>query len=111
MIFFPKGLGIGLAHINYDVADFVGIDWQYSLSEARTLCDNSVGVQGNLDPRILAVDNKEILEAELEKYKAFSQQNLNWIFNTGHGLSPDNKLENVKFVVDWVKRPIGTETK
>ncbi len=103
VIFFPKGLGTGLAHINYDVADFAGIDWQYSLSEARALCDSKIGVQGNLDPRILAIDSKEILEAELEKYKAFGQQNYNWIFNTGHGLSPDNKLENVKFVVDWVK--------
>ena len=104
LIFFPKGLGTGLTHINYDVADFVGIDWQYSLPEARALCDNKVGVQGNLDPRILSIDNKEILEAELEKYKTFGQQNHNWIFNTGHGLSPDNKLENVKFVVDWVKK-------
>ncbi|HJV78781.1 MAG TPA: uroporphyrinogen decarboxylase [Paludibacter sp.] len=104
VIFFPKGLGTGLAHINYDIADFVGIDWQYSLSEARALCDSKVGVQGNLDPRILSIDNKEILEAELEKYKTFGQQNHNWIFNTGHGLSPDNKLGNVKFVVDWVKK-------
>jgi len=104
VIFFPKGLGTGLAHINYDVADFVGIDWQYSLSEARALCDSKVGVQGNLDPRILSIDNKEILETELEKYKMFGQQNWNWIFNTGHGLSPDNKLENIKFVVDWVKK-------
>jgi uroporphyrinogen decarboxylase len=104
VIFFPKGLGIGISHINYDVADFVGIDWQYSLSEARALVDSKVGVQGNLDPRILAIDNKEILEKELEKYKAFGQKNLNWIFNTGHGLSPDNSVENVKFVVDWVKK-------
>ena len=103
VIFFPKGLGTGLAHINYDVADFAGIDWQYSLPEARALVDSRVGVQGNLDPRILAIDDKDILKAELEKYKAFGQKNLNWIFNTGHGLSPDNKVENVKFVIDWVK--------
>jgi uroporphyrinogen decarboxylase len=103
VIFFPKGLGTGLAHINYDVTDFVGIDWQYSLPEARALVNSKVGVQGNLDPRILAIDNKKILEKELEKYKTFGQKNLNWIFNTGHGLSPDNKVENVKFVVDWVK--------
>ena len=101
--FFPKGLGTGLAHINHDIADFAGIDWQYSLPEARALCDTKVGVQGNLDPRILSIDNQDILKAELEKYKAFGKQNYNWIFNTGHGLSPDNKLENVKFVVDWVK--------
>lgn len=104
VIFFPKGIGAAISQINYDVADFVSIDWQFSLSEARSLVDSKVGVQGNLDPRILAIDDKNILEKELEKYKVFGQKNLNWIFNTGHGLSPDNKVENVKFVVDWVKK-------
>lgn len=104
VIFFPKGMGTGISKVNFDVADFVGIDWQYSLTEARAIIDSKVGVQGNLDPRILAIDSREILESELEKYLAFGSKNSNWIFNTGHGLSPDNKVDNVKFVVDWVKK-------
>ena len=102
-IFFPKGLGLGLAQVNFDVADFVGIDWQYSLPEARALVDKKVGVQGNLDPRILSIDDRTMLKKELEKFKAFGKDNYNWIFNTGHGFSPDNKVDNVKFVIDWVK--------
>jgi len=104
VIFFPKGIGAGISYINYDIADFAGIDWQYSLADARQMCDPKVGFQGNFDPRILAIDDQGILEKELEKYIPFGKTNLNWIFNTGHGLSPDNKVENVKFVVDWVKR-------
>ena len=104
VIFFPKGMGAGIKHINKDAADFVSIDWQYSLTEARALIDPSIGIQGNLDPRILSIDNSDILEKELEKYLLFGENNQNWIFNTGHGLSPDNSFENVKFVVDWIKK-------
>lgn len=104
VIFFPKGIGAGISHINFDIADFISIDWQFSLTEARILCDNKMGIQGNLDPRLLSMNNKEILEKELEKYILFGKNEHNWIFNTGHGLSPDNTLENVKFVVDWIKR-------
>jgi len=103
VIFFPKGLGQGISSVTFDIADFVSIDWQYSLSEVRKIIDNHVGLQGNLDPRILGIDNKSIIQNELENYRLFGQQNTNWIFNTGHGLSPDNTLENVKFVVDWIK--------
>jgi len=104
VIFFPKGIGAGISSINKDIADFVSIDWQMSMNDARSMCDSKIGLQGNLDPRILAIDNKEILEKELEKYLGFGKTNQNWIFNTGHGLSPDNSVENVKFVVDWVKK-------
>ena len=103
VIFFPKGLGTGLSHMNKDIADYISIDWQFSLTEARSLCDPALGIQGNLDPRILSIDNREILEKELEKYHMFGKDHQNWIFNTGHGLMPDNSFENVKFVVDWVK--------
>ncbi len=103
VIFFPKGLGNGMSHINSDCADFVSVDWQFSLTEARRIIDKNVGLQGNLDPRILSISNKEVLKKELEKYISFGKDESKWIFNTGHGLSPDNSLENVKFVVDWIK--------
>jgi uroporphyrinogen decarboxylase len=104
VIFFPKGIGAGISYINHEIADYAGIDWQYSLTDVRTMCDPKMGLQGNFDPRILAIDDQEILEKELEKFLSFGSKNHNWIFNTGHGLSPDNSVENVKFVVDWVKK-------
>ncbi|MCX6154571.1 MAG: uroporphyrinogen decarboxylase [Candidatus Kapabacteria bacterium] len=102
-IYFPKGLGLAIAQINFDIADFVGIDWQYSISETRNIIDPKVGVQGNMDMRILSIDNKFIINKELDKFIPFGRANSNWIFNTGHGLMPDNKLENVKYVVERIK--------
>ncbi|MBN2485687.1 MAG: uroporphyrinogen decarboxylase [Bacteroidales bacterium] len=103
VIFFPKGLAGGMKHIGYDVADYVGIDWQDSLAGSRKIIDKNVGLQGNIDPRIFSVNNKQVLFAELEKFKDFGKANYNWIFNAGHGVSPDNLFENVKLTVDWVK--------
>ena len=65
-IFFPKDLGNGITHIDKEVADFVGIDWRMSLKHARSIVDPEVGLQGNLDPRLLYADQATI-KAELEK--------------------------------------------
>ena len=102
VIFFPKGIGLGISHINHDVADFVSIDWQYSLIEAWEMCDSKLGLQGNFDPRILSIDDQDIIRKELEKFISFGKNEHRWIFNTGHGLMPDNSFENVKFVVEWI---------
>ncbi len=101
-IFFPKGVGTGLKYVTPDVADFVGIDWQMPINDARKLVHEKVGLQGNLDPRTLYATHDEIA-AELEKYKPFFKENDKWIFNLGHGFLPDIPYENAKFVVDWIK--------
>lgn len=101
-IFFPKGIGMGIKEINRDVCDFVSIDWQTPIREARKLVDKEVGLQGNIDPRLLFADKKAI-ETELNKYLDFGRKNKNWIFNLGHGFLPKTPFENAKFVTDWVK--------
>ncbi len=102
-IFFPKGLGNGMKAVTHEVADFVSIDWQFSLNEARELIDQRVGLQGNIDPRLFSIKDRNMLTAALESYLPFGQANSNWIFNAGHGVSPDNSFENVKYTVDWIK--------
>jgi len=102
-IFFPKGLGTGISEVNRDICDYLSIDWQTPMSHARRMVDSEVGLQGNLDPRILFT-NKETIGKELEKYLSFYQKEKNWIFNLGHGLMPGIPVDNVKFVTDWVKQ-------
>jgi len=103
VIYFPKGLGTGLAHINDCDADFVSIDWQVSLTDARKMIDKSIGLQGNFDPRLLSVNDTSIIAEALVPYKKFAQENKKFIFNLGHGLTPDNKFECAKFTIDTVK--------
>ncbi len=102
-IFFPKGIGTGIQHMDQDICDFLSIDWQTDLYTARKMVDKNVGLQGNLDPRVLFAD-METIRKELHKYIPFHQQENKWIFNLGHGLVPGIPVENVKFVVDFVKQ-------
>ena len=102
VIFFPKGIGTGLAGIDSDIADCISIDWQTPLPDARKAVGNNIVLQGNLDPRILST-NKKVIDAKLKKYLSFGKTDTKWIFNLGHGLMPDNPFENVKHVVDWIK--------
>ena len=101
-IFFPKGLGTGIAEITPEHADFLSIDWQTPLHTARKLVHPEIGLQGNIDPRLLFASRKEI-EKTLESYIEFGSKNQSWIFNLGHGFIPGLPYENARFLADWVK--------
>lgn len=102
VIFFPKGLGLGIADIHKNMTDFLGIDWQMSMMDAHKLVDPELGLQGNLDPRVLWT-NPDSIATELGKLDEFAQTGRKWIFNLGHGLLPDIPVENVKFAIEWIK--------
>ena len=73
-----------------------------SLDDARNLVDKSVGLQGNMDPRIFYQENIEI-ENYLESLSKFGKENHDWIFNLGHGFLPDIDHIKVQNVVKWIK--------
>jgi len=103
LIFLPKGLGFGISFISPEDANFLSIDWQTSLYDARMLVHNDIGLQGNLDPRLLLADSDTIIE-QLKNYKFFGSEYQNWVFNLGHGFIPGIPFENAKLVVDWIKQ-------
>ena len=101
-IFLPKGLGSGLQRITPETTDYISVDWQTSMQAARKMVDPKIGLQGNIDPRLLYADQKTIAKT-LEKYIEFGSNEKNWIINLGHGLLPDIPVENVKFAINWIK--------
>ncbi len=102
VIFLPKGLGCGIGKITPEDTNFLSIDWQATIYDARELVHHDIGLQGNLDPRLLLADKETILST-LENYKFFGNEYQNWIFNLGHGFIPGIPFENAKLVVDWIK--------
>jgi uroporphyrinogen decarboxylase len=101
-IYFPKDIGSGLKYVTPDICDFVSIDWQTPITEARKLVHKEVGLQGNLDPRLLFAE-QDVIKGELLKYLEFGKNEYKWIFNLGHGFMPGSSFDNAKFIVDWVK--------
>jgi len=103
VIFLPKGLGTGISCIQPGDTDFLSIDWQTPIEDARQMVHPEIGIQGNLDPRLLLADKATIIET-LEKYVTFGSKHQDWIFNLGHGFIAGIPFENAKLVVDWVKQ-------
>ncbi len=58
-------------------------------------------IQGNLDPLFLTQDKVPLLK-ELKKITE-DFENYPYVFNLGHGITPDARVENVSLVVDYVK--------
>ena len=102
VIFFPKGIGLGLKHIDHSICDFVSIDWQTPILDARQAVDPKVGLQGNFDPQVLTGDTAGI-DSMVDKYLSLRRQNPLWIANLGHGVLPHTPIDNVRHLIKRIK--------
>ncbi len=101
-IYFPKDIGTGIGDVSADYCDFLSVDWQTPIRQARKMVDPEIGLQGNLDPRLLYSEKPEI-EKVLKNYIEFGKEHQNWIFNLGHGFKPGIPYEKVKYMTDYLK--------
>jgi uroporphyrinogen decarboxylase len=84
-------------------ANVLGIDWQFSLAEARRILPENIGIQGNLNPALLAGAAPEKVSAETNRLLLEMSGRNGYIFNLGHGVPPAAKLENIAALVETVK--------
>lgn len=102
VIFFPKG--VGAAAENYarlSCCDGLGIDFSTPWSFARGALTPHATVQGGLDP-MLVVKGGYDLEIGARKLRE-TFHGVPYIFNLGHGLTPDTPPENVARLVEIVR--------
>jgi uroporphyrinogen decarboxylase len=85
-------------------ADVLGIDWQFPLAEARRLLPSRVGLQGNLAPALLSDAAPETVAAETRRLLEIMRGRNGYIFNVGHGVPLNAKLDNLAALVETVKR-------
>ena len=82
-------------------ADCLSLYWSMNNFNIR-LAENKAALQGNLDPKIL-LESENAIKKEthklLEKFKDFP----GYIFNLGHGLTPDICPHKVKYLTELVR--------
>ncbi len=83
-------------------ANILGIDSGIKLSEVRKKLPANIGVQGNLEPSLLLTSPEQVA-AEAKKILTEMRGVRGHIFNLGHGVPPDAKLENISALVETVK--------
>jgi uroporphyrinogen decarboxylase len=94
-------------HGNWDTlidtgANVLGIDAGMKLADLRKTLPPTIGLQGNLDPYLL-MTTPEKVTAETNRILTEMKGARGHIFNLGHGVPPDSKLENIAALVDTVK--------
>jgi uroporphyrinogen decarboxylase len=112
-IYFALAPSVGhLESLRPSRADVLGLDYRVSLSQARAILGNAQAVQGNLDPAVLVGPGEEIV-VQAESILRENSGRPGFIFNLGHGIFPETPVENVKLLVDTVRRyrpPAGAAT-
>ena len=79
-----------------------GINIDYNTDLQKLIYDKTLVYQGGMKPELLTIDNEDIIMKEAEKYLNFFK-NKKYIFNLGHGILPNTKIENVTKLVNFVK--------
>jgi uroporphyrinogen decarboxylase len=83
--------------------DVIGVDWRIGLDDAWMRIGYDRGIQGNLDP-ILLHATPEVLVGRTREILTKADGRPGHVFNLGHGILPTTPVENVKALVEAVKK-------
>ena len=99
VICFPRGVKTYKKFCEFVNPDVISID--YEIDPKSIVTEIKIPIQGGLDPKILLSD-KDQLKKEVNKYLEIFKDHP-YIFNLGHGILPDTKIEMVEHLVNLVK--------
>ena len=77
------------------------INIDYNIDPKSLIDDIDIPIQGGLDPKILLTD-KNNLKNQIKKYLEIFN-NHPYVFNLGHGILPETKIEMVEELVRVVR--------
>ncbi len=99
VICFPRGIKDYKNFCEIVKPDAINID--YDVDPEKIVKEIKIPIQGGLDPKILLTD-REILKKEVEKYLHIFKDHP-YIFNLGHGILPETKIEMVENLIKIVR--------
>lgn len=101
-IAFPKGVGEKASeYLHLRGVDALGIDHALDPAWARATLSPHLTVQGGLDPMLTVVGGEAMEKAATRYLRLF--HDAPYVFNLGHGFTPDTPPDNVKRLVDFVR--------
>lgn len=103
IICFPRMSGFNYQKFCQEIdCDAIGIDQYVSLKWVKEICNDKI-IQGNLEPLVLLSKSQDLIKEKIDKiFDCLGDTN--FIFNLGHGVVPKTPVENVEFLVNYVKK-------
>lgn len=102
VILFAKGMAHHAKALKETGAKVLSLDWTVRLSELLSQVGGNIALQGNLDPSLLNTQG-DIVRAQTRKVLEDMAHHHGHIFNLGHGILPNAKLECVEAMVETVR--------
>lgn len=100
IIAFPRGVGSAYNLANCPEFDAIAIDSSTSMSWAKSVLPNHC-LQGNLDPMTLVSGGQSLKDNALRIIEEMKDHP--FIFNLGHGITPDADPDNVHELIEIVR--------
>lgn len=101
IILFAKGMSHHAINLLKTGAKILSLDWTVDMLKLANSVPTPFAIQGNLDPVILNT-MPEIVRSNALKLLNQMQSHPGYIFNLGHGILPEAKIENVEMLVQTV---------
>ena len=101
VILYAKGASSQLTDMAFSGARVLGVDWTVDLGVTRRLVPANIALQGNLDP-VLMNTTPEIVRTETTRLLETMRGAPGHIFNLGHGIMPQAKIECMEALVATV---------
>ena len=101
VILYAKGTAPHLVDQAFSGVRAISVDWTNDLSIVRRTLPANVAVQGNLDP-VLMQTTPEIVAREAARLLESMRGTTGHVFNLGHGITPQAKLECMQALIDTI---------
>jgi len=102
VVVFSKGIHGNWGELAETGANVLGVDHHVPLSHVSSMVPKPIGLQGNLDPMVLTT-TPDIVASETKRVLEGMRGRPGHIFNLGHGVTPDAKIENIESLVQTVR--------
>ena len=105
IIGFPKNCGLSIKeYVKSSGISAIAASTETPLDQIRSIIPRNMAIQGNLDPLALRVGGKTL---ENQVQNVLDKASGPHIFNLGHGVTPDVKIENIKAVISHIRTGEG----
>ena len=102
IILFEKAPQRKISDILFEDLSCISLHWSESIERVSENLKGQFAIQGNLNPSFL-LESDEIIQAETKKICSAMQNFPGFIFNLGHGITPNIKPEKVQVMIDAVR--------
>ena len=102
IILFEKAPKKKIVDLAFQELSALSLHWQNDLAEISNSLKNKFAIQGNLDPKIL-LESDEAIWGETQNICRLMQDYPGFIFNLGHGITPDIKPDKVKVMIEAIR--------